>query len=125
MAELLTRKDKKQISRWIGRDCQFELLYKISRDGTSYQTFHNLCDNKGPTVTIFYNKDNNVYGGTCQTAGGVLGAGVQTRQRFFLNYILLVTGNQRNSNIKVEELILKQTITDHGFLRWLHGRIPY
>lgn len=25
--------------------------------------FHELCDNKGPTVTIFFNTDNNVYGG--------------------------------------------------------------
>nr|XP_034306896.1 interferon-induced protein 44 [Crassostrea gigas] len=63
MAELLTRKDKKQISQWIGRDSQFELLYKISRDGQSCKRFHELCDNIGPTVTIFYNKDNNVYGG--------------------------------------------------------------
>lgn len=63
MAELLTRKDKTQISRWIGRDSQFKLLYKVSRDGMSLQKFHELCDNKGPTVTIFYNKDNNVYGG--------------------------------------------------------------
>ncbi|XP_052678093.1 interferon-induced protein 44-like [Crassostrea angulata] len=63
MAELLTRKDKNQISQWIGRDSQFELLYKVSRDGQSCKRFHELCDNKGPTVTIFYNTDNNVYGG--------------------------------------------------------------
>lgn len=25
--------------------------------------FHGLCDGKGPTVTVFYNTDNNVYGG--------------------------------------------------------------
>lgn len=63
MAELLTPKDKKQISEWIGRDSQFELLYKLNRDGISAQRFHELCDNKGPTVTIFYNTDSNVYGG--------------------------------------------------------------
>lgn len=63
MERSLTRRDKNQLSRWIGKDSQFELLYKISRDGGSTEKFHQLCDNKGPTVTIFYNTDNNVYGG--------------------------------------------------------------
>lgn len=94
MAELLTPKDKKQISEWIGRDSQFELLYKLNRDGISAQRFHELCDNKGPTVTIFYNTDSNVYGATCQTVGGVLDAGVQTRQFSCSSYILLVIRNQ-------------------------------
>ncbi|XP_052679954.1 interferon-induced protein 44-like [Crassostrea angulata] len=83
MAELLTRKDKKQISQWIGRDSQFELLYKISRDGMSYQRFHELCDNKGPTATIFYNKDNNVYGGYLSDSWESTG-GWCTDQRAFL-----------------------------------------
>ncbi|XP_065936898.1 interferon-induced protein 44 [Magallana gigas] len=83
MAELLTRKDKKQISQWIGRDSQFELLYKVSRDGLSYQRFHELCDNKGPTVTIFYNKDNNVYGGYLSDSWGST-EGWCTDQKAFL-----------------------------------------
>eukprot|EP00105_Crassostrea_gigas_P000805 XP_011412750.1 PREDICTED: interferon-induced protein 44-like [Crassostrea gigas] len=83
MAELLTRKDKKQISQWIGRDSQFELLYKISRDGMSLQRFHELCDDKGPTVTIFYNTDSNVYGGYLSDSWGSTG-GWCTDQRSFL-----------------------------------------
>ncbi|XP_034306896.2 interferon-induced protein 44 [Magallana gigas] len=74
MAGLLTRKDKKQISQWIGRDSQFKLLYKVSRDGMSYQRFHELCDNKGPTVTIFYNTDNNMYGGYLSDSWGSTGS---------------------------------------------------
>jgi len=31
---------------------QWKLLYKASRDGFSATTFHALCDNKGPTMTI-------------------------------------------------------------------------
>lgn len=83
MAELLTRKDKKEISRWIGKDSQFELLYKLSRDGMSYQRFHELCDNKGPTVTIFYNTDSNVYGGYLSDSWGSTG-GWCTDDRAFL-----------------------------------------
>lgn len=59
----LKDRDKLQLSSWFGKECHLKLLYKISRDGGSPQTIHNLCDNKGPTVTIFYNTDNNVYGG--------------------------------------------------------------
>lgn len=47
-----------------------------------------------PTVTIFLTTDNNVYGGIFHRTGMVSEAGVQTRERFCLNCILLVSGNQ-------------------------------
>ncbi|XP_069123056.1 interferon-induced protein 44-like isoform X2 [Argopecten irradians] len=61
----LTQSQKNQIYKWIGslKMLKFTLLYKISRDGCSSKTFHTLCDNKGPTVTVLYNTDNSVYGG--------------------------------------------------------------
>lgn len=60
---LLTKDNKAQLSSWIGKSCQFELLYKISRDGCCSDTFHDICDGEGPTVTILYCTDNTVYGG--------------------------------------------------------------
>lgn len=63
MSGFLKHKDTAKLSKWMSRDSQFDLLYKLSRDGVSPQRFHELCDNKGPTVTIFYNTDNNMYGG--------------------------------------------------------------
>lgn len=57
---------------------------------------YRLCDNKGPTVAIFYNTDNNVYGGTCQTAGGVLGIGVQTNRRFCFSYKAAINAGTQN-----------------------------
>lgn len=60
---LLTKDSKAQLSSWIGKRCQFELLYKISRDGCCSDTFHDICDREGPTVTILYCTDNTVYGG--------------------------------------------------------------
>ncbi|XP_056000062.1 interferon-induced protein 44-like [Ostrea edulis] len=56
-------KIQNQLSEWIDRECHLELLYKISVHGGTADKFHELCDDKGPTVTIFYNTDNNVYGG--------------------------------------------------------------
>lgn len=70
MSGFLTHKDKIQLSKWMSRDSQFGLLYKQSRDGVSPQKFHELCDNKGPTVTIFYNTDNNVYEGYLSDSWG-------------------------------------------------------
>lgn len=67
---------------------------QIEPEGGSAKMFHELCDNKGPTVTIFFNTDNNVYGGIFHRTGMVPEAGVQTRERFCLNCILLVSGNQ-------------------------------
>ena len=40
-----------------------ELLYRLSRDGNSYQSFHNNCDNKGPTLTFIYDENENKMGG--------------------------------------------------------------
>ena len=40
----------------------FVLIYRASRDGWSSSTFHALCDNKGPTVTVVKSGDN-IFGG--------------------------------------------------------------
>ena len=40
-----------------------ELLYRGTRDGTQPENFHNLCDNKGPTITLFKNEKGNIFGG--------------------------------------------------------------
>jgi len=45
------------------KDTKTELLYKKSRDGNSYNTFHQLCDNKGPTITLIKSSEGFVIGG--------------------------------------------------------------
>ncbi|XP_062586847.1 uncharacterized protein LOC134248468 isoform X2 [Saccostrea cucullata] len=52
-----------QIAEWIEKECHLELLYRSSLHGCTSQKFHEFCDNKGPTVIVYYNIDNNVYGG--------------------------------------------------------------
>ena len=39
-----------------------ELLYRMSRDGIEYSTFHNLCDNKGATITLIKLEDGKIKG---------------------------------------------------------------
>ena len=45
---------KKILKNWINpnKKIKAELLYRLSRDGDLYQTFHNKCDNKGPTLVL-------------------------------------------------------------------------
>ena len=42
------------IFKWINpkNSLEAELLYRKSRDGNIYEEFHNLCDNKGKTLTL-------------------------------------------------------------------------
>jgi len=53
------------LKNWINPNLEVkaELLYRLSRDGNEYQTFHNLCDNKGVTLTLFKLNDGNIMGG--------------------------------------------------------------
>ena len=39
-----------------------ELLYRLSDNGEKFSTFHELCDNKGPTLTLFHIKDGDKIG---------------------------------------------------------------
>ncbi|KAK3577659.1 hypothetical protein CHS0354_000087 [Potamilus streckersoni] len=64
MAGQLSKQEKVQLERWIGEEAKaFELIYSINRDGCNPVTFHLLCNNKGPTVTVLYNTDGSVFGG--------------------------------------------------------------
>ena len=58
-------KYNKTIKNWINPNLiiKAQLLYRLSRDGKEFQTFHNLCDNKGNTLSIFKLDDGNILGG--------------------------------------------------------------
>ena len=60
----LTDKYMDQLEQWIGKGPkQFNLIYNITSDGCNSTTFHQKCDNQGPTVTVLYNPQNTIYGG--------------------------------------------------------------
>ena len=40
-----------------------KLLYRLTRDGSEPKDFHRLCDNKGPTITLFKSDNNRKFGG--------------------------------------------------------------
>ena len=57
---LLTNKSHAfQLRKWLDKDDpttkpvrKLQLLYRMTRDGASAKVFHELCDGKGPTVTL-------------------------------------------------------------------------
>ena len=57
-------KYNKTLKNWINPNMKIksELLYRMSRDGIEYSTFHNLCDNKGETITLIKLEDGNILG---------------------------------------------------------------
>jgi len=52
------------IYNWINpnKKIDAELLYRKSRDGDSYNTFHRLCDNKGKTLILIKGTENFIIG---------------------------------------------------------------
>ena len=57
-------KYNKTLKNWIDPNIKIksELLYRMSRDGIEYSKFHNLCDNKGATITLIKLEDGNILG---------------------------------------------------------------
>ena len=57
-------KYNKILKNWLNPNMKIksELLYRMSRDGIEYSTFHNLCDNKGATITLIKLEDGNILG---------------------------------------------------------------
>uniref|UniRef100_K1RB26 Interferon-induced protein 44 n=1 Tax=Magallana gigas TaxID=29159 RepID=K1RB26_MAGGI len=99
--ELLTEDDRAQFSSWIGQRSRFELLYKISRDGCSSKTFHQLCDGKGPTVTILYNTDNTAYGGFLSRSWASSGTHIKDSKSFL--FTLSYNGVQNRRKFPVTD----------------------
>ena len=52
--EELKKEELNKIAKWINPKFRFnfELIFKKTRDGDTAKVFHELCDNKGPTVTL-------------------------------------------------------------------------
>lgn len=63
--ELATEEQEAKLKSWIGGNPSFELLYRASKDGWSTATFHELCDDKGATLSIGKSKSGYVMGGFC------------------------------------------------------------
>ena len=50
-----------KIYEWSGYK-RMELIYRGTRDGSGSNIFHNKCDNQGPTICLFKNENDNIFG---------------------------------------------------------------
>ncbi|XP_053376755.1 interferon-induced protein 44-like [Mercenaria mercenaria] len=83
MTGKLKDKDMDQLEEWIGTGPKtFTLLYAITRDGCNQNTFHQKCDNQGPTVTVLYNPQGSVYGGYTNSSWQSIGDYVNDTNAF-------------------------------------------
>ncbi len=61
---------KRNLKDWINKNenIRTDLLYRLSRDGDSVKTFHELCDNISPTLVLTESNNGNIFGGytTCK-----------------------------------------------------------
>ena len=60
-----------------------ELIYRGARDGMYSKNFHEKCDNKGPTITLFRNDKGNIFGGYCSISWKNTG-GYQNEKNCFI-----------------------------------------
>ena len=70
---------KERLSR---RHSTFRLLYRASRDGWDSSSFHSICDNKGPTLTVARSEDN-IFGGYTEKSWD---------GKFFVNFTEYIIG---------------------------------
>ena len=64
-SKLINDKQIELIQNWISPKKYFKckLIYDAKENGDKLSTYHSLCDNKGPTLTIFTTSDNLTLGG--------------------------------------------------------------
>ena len=62
---IINKKEYDMISDWISPNKKIELnlLYRASRDGDKPKDFHDKCDNKGRTFSIFHLENGYIIGG--------------------------------------------------------------
>jgi len=92
--------DMDMLEGWINAGPKtFTLLYSATKDGCDATTFHQKCDNQGPTVTVLYNPQGSVYGGyTGQSWNS--SAGWTNDPTAFL-YQLKFSGNEQRTKFPV------------------------
>ncbi len=59
------------MSEWLGNDYKWNLIYRTSEHGYTAQSFHEYCDNKGPTLIVIKSSGGWIFGGyTTQSWNG-------------------------------------------------------
>ena len=81
-----------RLKEWIdsSNNISTKLLFRKSRDGDEYSTFHNLCDNKGATVVLIKGTEGFIIGGYTPLNWKSEGGWIQDNKTF----VFSLSGNQ-------------------------------
>ena len=105
--ESLIIKENKQYNQilksWINqnKNIKAKLLYRLTRDGDIISKFHELCDNKGPTLTLFLVNDGNIGGIYTPLAWDKISQRKYSKETFMFN----LYKNEKYKNISNYESI--------------------
>ena len=93
----------KWIKEEINKDSiKFELIFKMSENGSKSKEFHKYCDNKGPTLTLIKTNKNKIFGGFTTLDWKSEGGDIYDKSKatFIFSLNLLKKYNMINSNKK-------------------------
>ena len=60
--QLVNKQYDAKLREWVG-DCKWKLLYRASEHGYTSESFHDYCDDKGPTLIIIKSSGGWIFGG--------------------------------------------------------------
>ena len=95
--ELITNWIKETINKKL---IKFELIFKMSENGTKSEDFHKYCDKKGPTLTLVKTTKNKIFGGFTPLNWLSKGGGIndQTNKTFIFSLNLKKKYNMIKKN---------------------------
>ena len=69
--QLVNQQYDTKLREWLGSDYKWRLLYRASEHGYTAESFHEYCDNKGPTLIVIKSSGGWIFGGyTTQSWSG-------------------------------------------------------
>ena len=86
-SDIIKSKDEIDLlNKWINnKNNTFSLIYKGSRDGDTYDNFHEKCDNKGPTIMIIKTDDGEIFGGYTEKSWNKNNSMIPSPESFLFN----------------------------------------
>ncbi len=61
--QLVSQQYDDKLQEWLGDDCKWKLLYRSSEHGYTAKSFHEYCDDKGPTLMVIKSSGGWIFGG--------------------------------------------------------------
>ncbi len=70
-SQLVNQEYDSYLREWLGNDYQWKLLYRASEHGYTGRSFHEYCNDKGPTLVVIKSSEGWIFGGyTTQSWNG-------------------------------------------------------